>query len=415
MCIFQDSIGEKEHDIQNKCPNRLVPCAPSCGLPDDLVFTILLLIPAKLLHENMRFISRFWRQTITSPCFITNHLQISSAHHTHGLLVDFPCHQNNVAFYIKPPTSGDANPEFRVTELAKPPFDCRIRGSYHGLVLLQHEVNRDQFHVANLVTKSIVSLPSFPKFANLSTENYEFSWTGIAFSYSSSINRYKVVIATHPYIKHLKQSQTPPQVWVYTVGVDQNWRKLEVPAGIDKFSLWCALNPVQIPFHSPRSVGGFVYWSGISYPYAYGVALDVDTELFQRFILAPTTKRGILNYYWIICLQTGLGVVITYKGGNLWRLYELTDLKSSKWTKIVDIDARAILNQIKNYLQSTGLPSVTPIVYTNDEKLWFLSSPSSANLFYYNMREELIVPVPLNGKDIAAYHHVNTLLTLKNC
>ncbi|XP_074309945.1 uncharacterized protein LOC141644342 [Silene latifolia] len=103
--------------------NKRLKC--TLYLPSEIIFNILLFLPAKVLHQVVRYVCKQWYDIVNDPRFIKAHCQSSSA----GLLFQNPMKIHHT-YYIE----GDNS-----TKIALP-FRARIYGSINGPVLLAWEI-----------------------------------------------------------------------------------------------------------------------------------------------------------------------------------------------------------------------------------------------------------------------------------
>ncbi|XP_074321427.1 F-box protein At5g49610-like [Silene latifolia] len=359
-------------------------------LPTEVIFQILIFLPAKSLFHAARYVCKQWYDIVTDPDFIKAHSQMS----TPGFLIRNSYYRDSHMIYI------DANMP-NTTEIQIPPRVEEIF-CFNGLVLILTPSDEELlFHVVNPVTKENISLPPvaagecgmYKSTASLSVD---------------SRGHYKVVFA---FDASTFYEDIRIQMGVFTIGIDKEWRFLDLE-GI----------PVDLVItdtisFSPQPSGGFIYW----YQYNYntsasrsdGFALDLDTETIYQFSqpkdavynLAPAT---------FITIGTSLGFMLTE--GFIWRLWKLTDVKSGEWTQLPYINVSTLHSHFYNVFGLYVNLIYNPVKLVRGD-LWLYRRINDENLVVrYNFVNEKMVVFPMK-RDInhrSLRPHINTLVSPKN-
>ncbi|KAK9755265.1 hypothetical protein RND81_01G013600 [Saponaria officinalis] len=364
-------------------------------VPREIIFNILLLIPAKLLHDVVRYVCKQWFDIVSDPVFVRVHRQMSSA----GFLIQNPVERSKI-YYIQEDTA-----RLKVTEY-QIPLHARINGSLNGLLLLHDMTNTDLYHVVNPITKKNFSLPPLTGFG------YDNTCSKAGFGVDSS-GLCKVVHA----------SPTPTaccdevliNMRVFTVGVDLSWRFIDFK-GIslskrEKYALRC----------SSLFIAGFIYWYNM--PYCNGVALDVDTETVYKFSFPAGLSRHERPYLEFLTTETCLGVVWTE--GDIWRFWKLKDVKTSDWTELNGISIGPVLSRVDKMFYPRNMYFCLPVRLINGD-FWFCRRVDKEYVVIrYNLVSDNFSFSPMTKVycdtlihphvHTLIHPHVHTLISPKNC
>ncbi|XP_074309957.1 F-box protein At3g08750-like [Silene latifolia] len=366
--------GRGKHQVFVPCKTRKKE-RNILSLPRDIIFNILILIPATVLHQVVRYVCKQWNDILNDPRFIKTQCQSSSA----CLLIQTMTQQHNV-YYIE----GDV-----LTQVAFPNTG-KIYGSCNGLVLFQNFSYPQILSVINPVTKVKISLPPLHWLGTL------ISSIGFAIT---SCGHYKVMV------KLPDEDHRPKiQVMVFTIGVDKAWRiiDLQINSIMDHNIIVC---PAFF-------IAGMMYWY---YSNHTCYALDVDTETIYQFSKPDNVSVQLFGQTNFLNLGVGLGLI--QKDEGKWRLWKLTDEKSCVWTELDGINETAILSTLSKNFFLRDCKSVVPTRLI-DDMLWFhfvgcresiVIRFNLANKSYVIFRVKNVPPV------IGNFHHVHTLVSPKKC
>ncbi|XP_074306679.1 uncharacterized protein LOC141641939 [Silene latifolia] len=382
---------------QHRYPTRYKLRHDTPYLPREIIFNILLFVPAKVLHEIARYVCKQWYDIVSDPLFITTHCRIMS--NNPGFLIQYS-NQLHKANHIEPHMAILNETPVKI------PFRASVVCCFNGLlVLLSQSINVDGeievvFHVVNPVTKLIISLPHVTDLDHV-TE-------GISLAVDSS-GHYKVV---HVSGKIVEFEQV--KMRVFTIGVDKAWRFIELQ-GIPVITA----DENNLMLFRSFCFGGFIYWftyytsSDIS---PFGFALDVDTEIIYQLSM-PKDVVEDQHSFSIVSTETGLGLV--RKQDDIWRVWKLTDVKSSEWTELTRINTRTVLNQIDKEFGPDYFKYICPFRLFNGD-LW-LRCPRMTSKYEdyvvvrYNLARECFDYFPIKRLFNHTLHpHANTLVSLKN-
>ncbi|XP_074318935.1 uncharacterized protein LOC141655776 [Silene latifolia] len=363
-------------------------------LPIELIFNILLFLPAKLLQEVVRYVCKQWYDIISEPSFIRAHCQISTITTT------------SASFIIQSRLDGrkvyclDKD----VTKILFP-VQARIKGSCNGLVLLCDSIGDPQkIYLANPLRKLIVSLPPI-----VPVVMEEPSYTTCSFAVNSS-GQYKMVhFACYTYSRICEMG-------VFTIGFDKAWRRNDL-----QHLLGITMNKAASIIKNSRQsqfIGRFLYWPG----YIPFLAMDVDTETLYQISFRPTEKFNRFCYrYEFISTETALGLMTEWDyDRGIWKLEKLTDVKSSEWTEIAMIDIGAMVTKVSNgkWTYSISGRYTRPLSLIDGELCFSLrvAFHTTAWMIRYNLANESFVcfEVKVPCDDPFCYHHVPTYVSPKN-
>ncbi|XP_030963956.1 F-box/kelch-repeat protein At3g06240-like [Quercus lobata] len=252
-------------------------------LPHDVVLNILATLPVKSLIR-FKCVSKLWDSSITSPNFISNHLNIVNNNNNnddndHAYLIQTCIEYNSPKIPITYKVlccdrTFDSLFEFSVPSV----FDLNMSllvGSCNGLVCLtQHRrlsATSDAIYLWN---------PSIRKFKRLpdSCSNGKDFWFSTGFGYQSKTNDYKVV----------KLRGTPVVAEVYTLSSD-SWRKVEISFR----SKVVGAIPYSFPLFFSGALHWFAYYSegGRKFPDPTMIlSFDVNNEKFREMAIPDGDK-----------------------------------------------------------------------------------------------------------------------------
>ncbi|XP_057775976.1 uncharacterized protein LOC130994876 [Salvia miltiorrhiza] len=274
------------------------------SLPTDLLFEILLRLPADHLYERARLVCWRWYHIIHSHAFIN--AQMHGA--TYGLLLA-PLDDNTLPLYV----TADADGEIHTSELNGISED--VLATCNGLEL---EGSFPRLVIVNPATKQSFHLPPFPTGVTYALLKY-------GFAYSAASLAYKVIrqVSGRHYEPHAQEDYG---LDVLTVGVDESWRQVEVhhlPNHVRR----------RLLAKTPLTSEGFLHWG-------WGkccATMNVETEIIT-LSEAPYQYKERDYYY----LSTGRCVSLLVACGDLsWEVWEMK-AGTGEWRKALsNVDLRA--------------------------------------------------------------------------
>ncbi|KAK9748718.1 hypothetical protein RND81_02G075500 [Saponaria officinalis] len=363
-------------------------------LPVEIIFNMLLYVPAKDLHEVARYVCKQWYDIVSDPDFITTHCRMSS---TNSFLIQHSEQLHKASHIELHILMGTLVRHETPVEI---PFRGAIVCCFNGLLVLlsgsrtvDGKIGYDVFYVVNPVTKVIISLPHLTDSQHV-TE-------GISLAVDSS-GHYKVVHVSGKtdYYEQVKMR-------VFTIGVDKAWRFIDLQ-GIP------AVNARGMRFHS-FCFGGFMYWFTYYTSYdisPFGFALDVDTEI----IYPLSMPNDVIKTQYPISISMGTGPGLVTEQDDIWRAWKLTDVKSSEWTELTRINMRQVYNQIKNEFRTSRFWNICPFRLFNGH-LWLRCRREVNNyvVVHYDLARERFKHFRIKRLFNHTLHpHANTLVSPKN-
>ncbi|KAG5535120.1 hypothetical protein RHGRI_023040 [Rhododendron griersonianum] len=302
------TAGEVPNERVGRAKCKLVYCSNkkkrtnTPSLPEEIIFYILVWLPADILYNSMRYVCRQWYKIIRDPLFVKEHLLRS----TTGLLIqeNFSCAAQFGKFGEMNTTETKVNFNFPNVLLA----------TCDGLVLFKDGYDDKEVYAANPLTKQRVAAPPF------CFPSFRF---GLALACAYSTMEYKLVCTYRS-----KKSKVYHCTMV-TMGKDHAWK----PINCQKLS-----DPCRQIFRGYRfSAGGFIYWAYDAFPCV--VALDVESEVFYEFPSPAVETEDTSIYYVRKGKSLSCVVVNPYKG--TWDVWVLSDPRSHGWRKLHEIDLDA--------------------------------------------------------------------------
>lgn len=275
------------------------------SLPDQLLFEILLLLPADFLFETARLVCRRWARIIHSRDFIETQTHHSSPY---GLLLS--AHSRSPIYVTS--TQG----RIEISELS---YKCRtqIYASCNGLTieLLSKDKPNPGLRVTNPATKQQFVVRQHHE-EDLFVHEHQY-----CIAYSAASMEYKVVV---PFISSENRLQSQRQlrvVGILTVGKDESWRELSV-RHLSEEALWLFNQP-------PLTTEGFLHW-GIK---RCCLTLNVETEIFT-YSEIPLPPQDFKHYYkccYYLSSGKNLSALLSCRD-NSWEVWEMKS-ENGEWRK----------------------------------------------------------------------------------
>ncbi|XP_073138156.1 uncharacterized protein [Henckelia pumila] len=241
--------------ICNCCCKRCARKRQKICLPQEIVFSILLHLPALVIREVIRHVCREWNLMIRSPDFIRHHLRNSIG----GIIIQ-PLFLAGNTTYV----------EMRRGCLEISQFDCGfahpICTSCNGLTLIPDLRDIYTLYVINPLMKQQTVLPPFPNIVNIHSE--------FKLAFVEASMEYKVVNA-----RGRKPLNPLKQIAMLTIGVDRVWRHIDVQ------HLPLTARTALTTF--PLVTGGYVHWIGETFV----LTLNAETETFCEFPMPQLERR----------------------------------------------------------------------------------------------------------------------------
>ncbi|XP_058216077.1 uncharacterized protein LOC131327096 [Rhododendron vialii] len=341
------------------CKNyKLVPCSKkkkTSGeffLPDELIFEILVRLPAYVLYNSTRYVCRQWYKIIYDPLFCKEQLLRSST----GLLMQDPCTPHTGEFAEFGEISAT------VTEINFM-FPNRVLSTCNGLVLFRNPHDPSTLHVANPLTKQTVTVPPFKCHPDGSC---------ISFACAYSKMEYKVLCTYGP-------DGGKHTCVMLTLGKDHAWKPINRQKLSDRG--WSMVRDC------PLSGGQFLYWA--DHLEKSVVALDVESELFIEFP-SPAVWSCHSSILYVERERTLSCSVMTYCR-SLADIFVLSDPMTGEWRMLYKIDFGAQKHLLTGMDHASFPPSraesffFAPVAWVNmgDVLVLYISTPSGIGGYYF--------------------------------
>ncbi|KAL3626468.1 hypothetical protein CASFOL_030017 [Castilleja foliolosa] len=391
---------DEEEEEEEKGNSEIVPTINS--LPDELVFEILLHLPAQDIYNAVMNVSRKWNQIIHTHTFVNTHLHRS----TYGLLVQNRVSQPTQLSFIALSRQG----RVELTRLNyKPNFKIWCN-SCNGLILEweREKTNLSGLYITNPATMQHFTLPPF-------FEPMCFIFSALAYASLSMV--YKVVIV---FSKEKECSCA-----ILTVGVDESWR----PVRTQHLSLE---SKKRLFSRTPLTTQGFVHWaSGGDFVLTLNVETEIITEyVVPSFVPSLSSRDTILSYHYYSAVKY-LSLLIR-RGGWCWEIWEMKP-ETGEWTKLSGIKGKDLKDrrgEIVNWsfehdkefnLSSSRMAALVPVGWLKyKEVLVFHVVRPGMNLaprfcMAWNVQSKETQFIELDSGENVFLAHMNSLVWLDGC
>ncbi|KAL3615692.1 hypothetical protein CASFOL_041353 [Castilleja foliolosa] len=292
--------------MSKTCPpyERNMPKATNIeSLPDDVLFEILLRVPAQHLYDSSRLVCHKWFNMIKTRKFAHSHFQRS----TPGLLaVDL----------LKIEHTFMTMQNGRI-EMSKWSYGNShiVESSCNGLVL-EVDLNLKRY-ITNHVTKQRFALPT------LLSENHVMASQWFALAYVASSTSYKVVGVSYPDVLDCDLVCA-----IMTVGVDKDWRRRVSTQHL-------SLKAKTLFRGSPLITPGFVHWARKDY-FECVLTMNVVSETITQ-IPGPCLRDDGKSVW---CRYLPMGNYLSMFIGRSEFSWEVWKMKpeTGEWTKMPSIE-----------------------------------------------------------------------------
>ncbi|GFY98608.1 heat shock cognate protein 70-1 [Actinidia rufa] len=314
---------EEAEEADQEQPRFDTKRARSCKprLPEEIIFYILVWLPADILYNSMRYVCQQWYRIIRDPLFIKEHLLRSTA----GLLIERCFNRVRFAKLVEK--------DAMVIEL-NIPYPNKVLATCDGLILFEYGLGSRKLHAANPLTKQRVPIP--PRSCSDVVTSCRFSLVCV---YSKM--EYKVVR-----IYSSNGDRIYDSCEMVTLGKDHAWK----PINSQKLSDPCR----KLLGFKRVSAGKFVYWTDCAY-HPHVVALDVESEMFYELCSPAVNTRG--DSLWYRKKGKSLSCLVWLCAGSLSDFWVLSDPITGDWRKLYKIDISTMLcTTIRGQALSRFLP-----------------------------------------------------------
>ena len=294
-------------------------------LPDDVVFDILARLPVKSL-VRFRCVSKSWNSIITSPDFITTHMNLpKSLSNEKGYLLYVPKSEDRFNLYAQNLCIDVCSSDRTLTHIStfQVPFSAHMVGFCNGMFCLRN-------HRCNVL---YLWNPSIRKFKMISTPHLTHPSVPVAIglAYHSQNNDFKIlgIVCARGY------NAPPAEAEVYTLSTD-SWKRVVISLGsIDYIG-----PPPSLFFNGALH---FIAWSGRR---QFILSFDVNDERFREIMLPQIYDDTVLNSLAVFKGSLALFVCCRSDICYIWVMREYGVVES--WTKI-----SVPLDSVKNFFGCT--------------------------------------------------------------
>ncbi|XP_073059830.1 uncharacterized protein [Primulina eburnea] len=357
--------SERKSKVDNLNGVCVYPYKWRC-LPQEIVFEILLRLPAQVIHDVMRSVYDEWKLMISTKDFIYNHLRNS----TSGIII---VEENKTAngIYV----------EMRRGRLEICKFDCRdsylVGSSVNGLVMAIAEGkkgDKEALYIINPLTEQREAVP------------YEFcSLERTTLALDEASMKYKVVLSFCP--------NGLPCVSVLTIGVDNDWRNLDIKHISKKGR--------ESLFFRPFTTRGYVHWMGNSSI----LTMNVETEIIYEF---PRIKE--FSPFASLAMGRNLSCYYLSKqrqsGEYLMEVVEMNP-ETGEWTKLLSSDLKPLSDRFK------GLKSIKPFGVLGGGEVFLFGSEKLCAAYNVRTREIQSFELKKKAGKYLSTAHVNSMIWYK--
>ncbi|KAL3626465.1 hypothetical protein CASFOL_030014 [Castilleja foliolosa] len=387
---------KKIDEEEEKGNSAIVPNINS--LPDELVFEILVHLPAQDIYSAVMNVCLKWYKIIHTHTFVNTHLHRSN----YGLLVQNKFSQPTQLSFIGLSRQGRAE----LTRLNYKPKYKIWCNSCNGLILEweREKLNLSGLYITNPATMQHFALP--PIFDPMC-----FIYSALAYASVSMV--YKVVIAFHQ-----------DREWcclILTVGVDESWRLVRT----QHLSLE---SKKRLFLRTPLTTEGFVHWASGG---DFVLTLNVETEIITEYSV-PSLSFGydIISYHYYSAVKY-LSLLIRCRGWY-WEIWEMKP-ETGEWTKFPGIKGKDLKDrrgEIVNWLfehdkefnlSSSRMSTLVPVGWLKyKEVLVFHVVRPGMNLaprfcMAWNVRSKETQFIELDSGENVFLVHMNSLVWLDGC
>ncbi|KAL3630682.1 hypothetical protein CASFOL_023666 [Castilleja foliolosa] len=320
------------------------------SLPDEIIFEILVRVPAQDLYDSTRFVCRKWYNIMYTRNFAQAHLKQS----TPGLLVVDKCFREQ--FFM---TTQNGRIEMSKCSYES---DRVVLSSCNGLLLEESRVNWKEMYITNPVTKQQFALP-------LLKENILNHY---ALAYAASSRAYKVVGIPCFYDENRDLGLS-----IMTVGVDTDWERCVSTQHL-------SLKAKKLLKEFPLTTRGFVHWVENNCT-EHVLTMNVESEIITQ-IPGPYLHHNREGFLWYRYRPMG-NYLSLFIGRELsWDVWGMKP-EIGEWTIMPSIELEPQKVPKHLYLEFKELVWSIPVGWSNSREVLFFEICFSDGIFVaYNVR-----------------------------
>ncbi|KAL3629233.1 hypothetical protein CASFOL_026455 [Castilleja foliolosa] len=380
-----EMVGVNNRSTHTYCPRsckrkRLTEIE---SLPDEVLFDVLVRLPAHDIYDSARLICSKWYHMIHTRTFIDANFQ----HSTYGLLFQSKYREDSVFLYV-----GESG-RVEISKIRNNKLRCPVPTSCNGLVLELQRGSNYNLYVSNPATSQVFALPPFV--------GYLINYQSFAIGYAAASMEYKAAILVSPAIgkKNI--------CCILTIGVDKSWRTTgsECVSLATTRALWSA----------PLITEGFVHWCDIATNDV--LTMNLETEIFTE-TSGPTPKGKPKQ--WNTYLSTGRYLSLLRPCGDFcWEVWEMKPKIDYRWRKVWDISLESHKCSTFQRFGFHKYNYLTPIGWLKylEVLIFKICNSTSSQILVFNLFTLEIVKIELPGPqyNYKIVVHKNSLLWFSGC
>ncbi|KAL3615565.1 hypothetical protein CASFOL_041226 [Castilleja foliolosa] len=364
-------------------PHRNMPKATTIeSLPDELIFEILVRVPAQDLYDSTRLVCREWYNMIQTRNFAHSHFQRSTPGHL-------------IVGWFKREQTFITMQKGRI-EMSKLNygFNHIVLTSCNGLLLEKRHgnLNLNELYIANPVTKQRFALPPF-------ISGKETDREMLSLAYVDSSRAYKVVR-----VSYSSRDSNDLVCAIMTVGVDTDWTRRVSTQHL-------SLKAKELLYEFPLTTRGFFHWvrNGIS---EYVLTMNVESEIITQ-IPGPCLRN---DGRYVRCSYLPMGSYLSMfidRDEFSWEVWKMKP-ETGEWTKMLNIDLEP--QKLPKHLSSKS--RLQPVGWSNSREVFFygicfIDSPSGTRMsIAYNVGTREMDSGKLKTCPSSFLNHIGSLLWL---
>ncbi|KAL3615642.1 hypothetical protein CASFOL_041303 [Castilleja foliolosa] len=295
------------------------------SLPDELIFEILVRVPAQNLYDSTRLVCRKWYNMINTRNFAHSHLQRSTPGLISVDLYNLPSCKQTLMTMQKG--------QIETSNLSYG-FGGTIFSSCNGLILgfnRNKNSNERSYIIVNPVTKQHFALPRSHSF------NCYFS-----LSYVASSGEYKVVSSLYS-----DRENRDLVCVIMTVGVDTDFVRRVSTQHL-------SLKAKEFLYWFPLTTPGFVHWVPRNSIFECVLTMNVESEIITQ-IPGPCLHddgKSLRCHY--LPMGSYLSLLID-RGEFLWEVWKMKP-ETGEWTNMprIVLESQKVINHLSSKFKSLG-------------------------------------------------------------
>uniref|UniRef100_A0A5B6YPK4 F-box domain-containing protein n=1 Tax=Davidia involucrata TaxID=16924 RepID=A0A5B6YPK4_DAVIN len=326
-------------------------------LPDDILFNILILLPAELLRYKFKYVCRRWFN------IITNRILFDQA----SLIIQRPTGEREHVYGTRLVDINEGKFNLRMKEqYLDIPCRGRIRSWCNELLLITDPFKLGALYVFNLVTKEGSTLPPCSSYCS----GHVGCKCGLGLAFDKFKGAYKVV--------HVFLGPNSIQCEILVLKCELlsfkclKWKKINGPSYIgQRHYFWD--DPISVE-------GRFFHWDVHSAKYI--VSMDIVKERFRQTRLPEYGNSLMSNAYFFVEMGGLLSLLIPVSGTQV-DVWILKDFQRTVWEKLQCIKS---LSYVPSKIYPGRIHPVPIASLKNGSIIIFRKTGSDLGLFAYYLK-----------------------------